>query len=423
MRSISYFSTGALLAGVVTSAGLSAGASTTPIELLPVGDSITFGVGTDSGDTIDYGPFPVDQFGDPVNPDDDLGGYRFYLDMLLSPDFDFVGNRSQGDGISGVVGFSDNQGFGEPGAQATNVNPFNGGTPSILTAVDNIAPGNSSTNALFDPSVTKPDAVLLHIGINSIFRDSFIVDTGDNAADLESTIQSAVGELETLLKGDSRTGLVERLTDTSYFEEDAHLFIALINPRADGKDNANSARFITQLQPNTVGDYNSRVRDLIESEAVPGGDLEDLQGRYTFVDLFSIAISELDTQALADEFYGGNLSDLLAAINPEDEGDAGIDDDYVDWVYNPSFDFDEGEYDNGEYDGSIQLMSQTRDVNYNTALLPDGLHPSNLGAAINAQVWANAINSSGIPEPGSLVLLAAGGAMLLTRRRRSLNNA
>lgn len=426
MRPFNTMFTSATLVGAIAAIGLPAWSST--IELLSLGDSTTYGQGSDTGapetngGPSTYGPFDS-------SADGNLGGYRFYLDLLLSSDYDFVGNRSQGTGISGGTSFTDNEHFGIRGGQASSdatltIDGVTAFRPSTLTGIDNIATSPSSIDAAFNPTTgVRPDAVLLKIGINSLPGGlvEYPSDPNNLGTRLELTIQDAVSEFETLLKGDARTGLVDQMNDTNYFAADSHLFIALINPRTDGKDNSTLSRFVTKLQPNTVADYNSRVKDLVETEAVAGGELADLEGKYTFVDLYAIKITELDTQALADEFYGGNLGDLLAAINPEDEGDDNdLSNDYVDWTYNPDFDFDEGIFDNGEYDaGDLQLVEDARFDNINMALMPDGLHRSNLGAAINAQVWATAIENYYVPEPGSIALLAAGGMMLLGRRRRN----
>lgn len=407
-------------------AGLSGPAWAEAIELLPMGDSITYGVGSDT-----KGFATVENPGD--TPDDLLGGYRFYLDRLLNPNplnlnYDFVGNRSAGTGISGSNFEDNNQHFGVRAAEASNdkTGDFGDGDgtniPSMLTGIHNIGVNPASINTAFDPTSPanhRPSAVLLHIGINSLPKTSLFggSSTGTYDERLELSISNAVDQFNTLLDGDSdnsRTGLTDRLTDTSYFANEAHLFVAMITPRTDGNGSSSSSqpRYITARQPNMVADYNSRIKAELESRMVPGGDLE---GKVTFVDLFAITIDELDTDALAAEFFGGNMTSLMAAISPfDDSSDGGLD--YVDWVNHSSY--DEGLHDNGAL-GTPQYVSDMEGDNINPDLMADGLHPTNLGYAITAQVWANAIESANIPEPSALVLLASGSLLVLGRRRRA----
>lgn len=438
----------ALSLGVI--AGLTVPAWATTIEVLTLGDSITYGSQSDSDGTAN-----------PSNRDSNLGGYRFYLDRdieniasLSYADFDFVGNRERGIGInlSGTdndVPFPDNQHFGVSGATAASDSTSGGGTyrPSMLTGIDNVGESPlDSQNAAFDSSLNTPNAVLLAIGINSIRYDN----VGDLASGatvqdrLENTIQRGVNNFITLLDGDDgssrqdgntgpRTGLVDRLTnntnvldadtgnDNAYFANDAHLFVALIIPQArdfqGGSSDPNSDEgFAMARQPSMVGDYNKRVKDELLSRMGPGGELED---RVTFVDMFSITLAELDLVALANEFFDAEteaqrLLDLRAAINPESEG--GTDEtDYVDWVING---FDEGLYDEGVLPVTESLVDSEGD-NENFALMRDTLHPTNLGYAITAQVWANALESHyAVPEPSALSLLAIGGLVMAGRRRR-----
>ena len=409
MRLLSKPSATAVLLGAVSLCAPAWGES---IELLSLGDSITVGVGTDT-----------DGLAANATPDDDLGGYRFYLDSLLSSDFDFVGNRATGSGIAGGNGFLDNQHFGVSGSQASQDQSFGdeGFRPSVLTGLNNALIDPTSNNAAFNPNITTPDAVLLHIGVNSFSRTSL---PGSSSAlstteRIDLSITQAVDQFNELLDGDgSRTGLVDQLTNPSQFASDAHVFIALITPRTDGRDDNATFRAINERQPQTIADYNNQVRTAVEARTGPGGDLE---GRVTFVDLFSISIDELDLDALASEFFADEadpIAALLAAISPKDDSlDGGLD--YVDWVNNsnPNFNFDEGAYDEGAYEFD-QLVNFAEGANTNAFLLPDGLHPSNLGAAINAQVFANAINAQFVPEPSALAILLGGGLMMAGRRGR-----
>lgn len=404
MQFIQQLSTRALLTGVA--ALVCAPTMATTIELLPLGDSTTFGVGSDTDG------LPTNS-----NPDDDLGGYRFYLDNLLGAGFEFVGNRSVGTGTSS--NFSDNENFGVRGGQAQADGNFGGYAPSLLTGINDSGPGVTSQDAAFNTSVTNPNGAIIQIGINSLPSDGFDFSGPSNANRLEQQVSAAVADFSTFLDGDASrpNGLINRLSDGS-FANDAHLFIALIFPRLDGDtSNPNSIeRYLNERQGRIVADYNNRIKTEVESRMGPGGELE---GRVTFVDLYSIALVELDLQALADEFYAGDLGLLDAAINPDDDAaDGGLE--YVDWT--SMIGFDEGEYDNGTYlsDQDLQEGSSTSPslLNANTDLLGDGLHPSNLGYAIIAQVYNDAIQTHYIPEPSSMALLLGVGGLLLGRRRR-----
>jgi hypothetical protein len=209
------------------------------------------------------------------------------------------------------------------------------------------------------------------------------------------------------------------VTDTNFFDANGHLFVALITPRVDGdtsNPSSSNQQFINRKQGVTTAMYNNGIKAELESRMGPGGDLEN---RVTFVDLFSISLAELDLQALADEFFSGDLVALNAAINP-DATDA-----YVDWI---GVEFDEGRFDNGGFDinndwGEDLLTGDSNTgnlINANAALLGDGLHPTNLGYAIEAQVWANAINTHyAIPEPSAMLLMFGGGLLLSGRRRKT----
>jgi len=416
------YSINRLLSAVTLGAAIcSSGAAWgTTVEVLAIGDSTTAGFRSDtSGDA------------NPSSQDHDLGGYRFYLDqnLGLNPNFagttfDFVGNRTQGTGTSG---FSDNQHWGVYGSEASldktgNLGDGDGSTiPSTLTGISNAGP-TSSINAAFNTNLTNPDAVLLGIGINSLPRRyNDLAGSGTVEQRIETTLNNAVGQFVQLLDGDvgtSRTGLIDRLGDNAYFASDAHLFVSLIMPRTDTVPGATANdQAVYERQPTIAADYNNRVKTELESRMGPGGALE---GKVTFVDMFSITLAELDLQALADEFFSGEADPLQAlkdAINPESEGGTDATD-YVDWVYNASFSFDESNYENGTLPVIEELVDPTGGNN-NAMLMRDALHPTNLGYAINAQVWENALEAHYIPEPSSLLLMLGGGMLAVSRRRRA----
>lgn len=416
----------AILTAAMAVSGLPAASMT--LELLPLGDSITFGVSSDTDPSI------------APNPDDDLGGYRYYLnDLALGGfDFDFVGNREDGSGLAtDPLPFDDNQHFGVRGGEASLDTTD---TPSLLTGIFDSGPGVTSQDASFDSNATNPDAALLRIGVNSLpknyFRTAYSPTFNTKTKRLLNDIDMAANQFAELLDGDATRpdGLISRLTDEAFFAEDAHLFVALITPRLNG-DTSNpdsDTKFNNKKHAVAAALYNNKIKTLVEDRMNP---TDGLDGRVTFVDLFSITLAELDLNALATEFFGSEadpMAALLSAINPDSEGGT-LATDYVDWALVP---FDEGVYEDGAFaagttadvindnsDWNQDLLegdNQTGNlINANLALLEDGLHPTNLGYAIEAQVWANAINSYYVPEPSALVLVLGGGLLMSTRRRRA----
>lgn len=378
-------------------------ATAATIEVLPMGDSITVGVGTDTSGV------PTQGEGDTT--DNDVGGYRFFVDRRFGSNVEFVGNSSRGSGFTGS-GFTDNEHFGVSGASASL---DESGMPSMLTGIDNAGPNATGSDAAFDTNATNPDSILLHIGINDIGKSLPPRQGNESQEDrADRALEMAVDRFETLLDGDtstSRTGLVSRLADTNFFASDAHLFGAFITPRTDS-----TGTVMRRRQPSLVAEFNSLVKGLIEEDRSGSGDA--LENRVTFVDLFSIRIDDLNLGALANEFYGGDQAQLLAAISPEDDTLDGEGVDYVDWVDSVTA-FDEGNYEGGTFLQETRIFGGTgENTNYN--LMEDGLHPSNLGAAIMAQVWSDALLQQypAIPEPGATALILAGGGLLLFRRCR-----
>lgn len=99
-------------------------------RLMPLGDSITYGVGWDGG----------------ITPD--AQGYRGYLSAMF-PHYDFVGSQANGD-------FSQNHHEGHPGYPIVGQMYDGGWRPGILENVQ----------SWIDAST--PDIILLHIGTNDV---------------------------------------------------------------------------------------------------------------------------------------------------------------------------------------------------------------------------------------------------------------
>lgn len=126
----------------------------TPLRIMPLGDSITEGIGRDSDSS---GNPELDT---PLPPQ--RGGYRAPLEDLLQAanwNFDFVGSRSHGGSV-----MSDSHHEGHPGF-----------TDAEISGVND--PVNSNSNGSFNPSVdgvmnwlnaNPADVILLHAGTNNV---------------------------------------------------------------------------------------------------------------------------------------------------------------------------------------------------------------------------------------------------------------
>lgn len=329
------------------------------LNLLPLGDSITVGWGWPNGS----------------NTASSNGGYRYYLDGLLDPSFDFIGNRQLG-----TLSF-DKDNWSQAGAKAQHDN--GNGVASLLRAVHNITQGGAPADLrAFNPANGKADAVLLKIGTNS---------------DLFSTTQvnNAYNEAYALMHGGavnanggstygnigSATGLNAQLSNAAVANAGAHVFVAGILP-CNYLNHSSTLNFM-----NHTAAYNYRLKN----ELLPS--LAASSVNYHYVDMFSVRIGELNLAWLAGLFTGGNQASLIALLSPESDGAI----DYVDWVRGG---FDEAAWDDAQ-SNTQQFPGGT--ITVNTSLMPDNIHPNDLGYAVITNLWFNAMQATGLGGMGWLM--------------------
>lgn len=387
----------------VLSVAVAAGEASAQININPLGDSITFGVNDVAAE---------------------VGGYRFYYENLAAsnPSFDlnFIGNRSDGTG-------SDTDHWGSSASQAQNDRNLSTDRPGMLRAVHNITADPTSNLAAFDPSNGKLDAMFIHAGTNSVPGP---IESGSLNGGGQYGLNNAFNSMKNLLLAgttgvsanvtgatasfptiNNADGVHAQLNKASVANSQSHVFVAGIIPAFSFGSLHNGIIDVY----NGTAEYNSMVKNLLDTDATlndPGSSVT-----YHYVDMFSITVDELDTTWLANQFTGGDVSALEALISPE--LDAGTD--YVDWGL--GFDessFDEGAYNSADDEGAFTGFNEDLiGVFFTGSEGDEGVHPTDLGYAIMANVWYNASVGVLVPEPSSIVLLMAGSSLLLVRRRRA----
>lgn len=371
-----------------------AGDASAAININPLGDSITLGVN-------DVAP--------------QVGGYRFYFEDLAASnplfDLNFIGNRLDGSG-------TDTNHWGQGAAQAQNDRNLATDAPSMLRAVHNVTADPTSNLAAFDPSNGKLDAMFIHAGTNSVpgganksnSTGAFGLDNAFNSmknlllAGTTGVTADVSGASFTTING--ANGVHAQLNNSSVANSQAHVFVAGIIPLFEDFGLYGGALDAY----NGVGKYNNQVKNLLDTNATLNDPSSAVN--YHYVDMFSITVDELDHDWLAGLFTGGNVGDLIALISPEAEIGGT---DFVDW----GLGFDESAWDEGALGADEVLYS-----GFNTNLLGDGVsvsgvHPTDMGYAIMANVWYNASAGILVPEPSSVIFVLAGSTLLLSRRRRS----
>ena len=214
-------------------------------------------------------------------------------------------------------------------------------------------------------------------------------------------------------------GVHAQFSKASVANTQSHVFVAGIIP-AFSFGSLHSGGIIDVY--NGTADYNSRVKNLLDTDPT----LNDAGSTvtYHYVDMFSITVDELDLDWIAsvvpgltdqDSDFDVDADDVLALISPE--LDAGTD--YVDWGLGfTEANFDEGAYDSLDDEASFTGFNEDLlGVFFNGSEGNEGVHPTDLGYAIMANVWYNASEPVLVPEPSSLLFVLAGTSLLMTRRR------
>jgi hypothetical protein len=311
------------------------------LRIMPLGDSITLGVGSSTGN-----------------------GYRGPLQALLDPtttDYDFVGTLQDGTGIDpdhyGISGIKAHD-FGDPSNSLRDQLDINGVFPALQLA------GN------------EPDIVLLHIQTNSF--------NGQGGGD------PAGVELDRLLRALTTTSPAS----SHYIGVDStpEIVLARIMPKAGDP-----------LAPNTDGgvysalsQHRARVKSSFDFNYGGGSNTDWANGISTIaasraqyigtvrlVDMFRIDVDSLNLQRLLDEFGSAlgiaSLAEMRGVLSPDDDLLNGNATDWVDWVRN---------YD--EVNNTFGLDADG--VNTDLYSPGDTIHPGDLGYAVMAQVWFNGLN-------------------------------
>lgn len=343
------------------------------LNILQLGDSLTYGLGATG------------------NSDNDLG-YRLTLQQFLfndGVDYDMLGGFGPGvvspddpsaPTYTGVTTISDGMGgmrtldldhFGWSGARADGSD-----TERALGSALRLANTHSAVDfqngagqdvnpyggLVGDMTQVAPNVIFLHIGTNSINN------IGDNEYDNSTSAPARMDDLLQTLEDELTAGRIAA---------DARIVIADIIPRMRNNfepDDIDPGDFDLV---NEVFLYNAQVDGLIAERGAA------FQARVDRVSMFEIEVTQ----------------DLLDALGLADDSLINIDGDiYVDWVT--------GTYNENTNTGTV--------TGVNLDLFnDDGIHLTQLGYDIMAYQWYQSI-----PEPGSLALLGVGGLALIARRRR-----
>lgn len=342
LRIESFTTTGRSAAALI--AALLAGTCAAPAQaavnhILPLGDSITFGVGSTDGN-----------------------GYRGPLQVLLhgtNTEFDMVGTLQNGTvdidpdhfGISGIKAHD----FGDP-------------DDSLRDQLDiqNVFP-------TLDGLGVAPNTILLHIGTNSF--------NGQGGGD------PAGNELDRLLRALTTTN-----PGSSHYigaDGDHDIILARVMPKAGDTVAINTdggvysaltqhrARVKSSFDYNYGGASNTNWANGIETVATSRTQYLD---RVSLVDMFRIDVDSLNLQHLLDDFGASlgitTVAEMRAILSPEDDLLNGNSADWVDWVLN--------------YDEVNNTFGAGADgVNLDLYAVGDVIHPGDLGFAVMAQVWFN----------------------------------
>ncbi len=349
------------------------GAWADPVNIMALGDSITAGVGSSDSQFRNNGTTQSPSWSNRGG-----SGYRQALNSLLEQngaldEWQFIGQRSNPSTsasdlptYSGTPENNWSRHFGIPGVEADNPNAGSGTTnnKSLVSQLGS-----------YDAANGRPDIITLHIGSNS--SGGAMTTSPANY----TTSTSADAQLYRLL---------DTIRTDADFNTAEKILVARIIPKADAAD------------LDRIIDYN-----YASTQGIAGaiGNLPvAFQEKIEVVDMFRVAITDAMVDFLAEQ-VSETMANVRSMIDPGNTG-------YVDWLDGLN------EYDL-EIDGPISpnanLYTDITGFDGTNYLrgTSDGTHPSDLGYAIMAWTFGQAI-----PEPTAVALLGVGAGVLGLRRRR-----
>lgn len=400
------------------------------LRILPLGDSITWGWNSEST----YG------YRQPLGNLLDTNGIDYSYVGTLADNLSFTPTTFLDPALRQLSGSPLH--YGIPGAQADTINLGNGqsvtGKGSLLWSIrndqdgDGVADGSfASAGGLIPTLVAQgnaPDAILLHIGSNSIGSSGLAVTPNpglynDNAADSQ-TFRLLMGLEQDL----TASGL---LTGSAF---DTRVLLARIIPRAVNSRTTARGGLGTHSVDDAVVqnsiDYNAAL------DAVVASLSPLMQQAITFVDMWDTDLTDPALNLTAfrndavhdqpfDTLVGGNavFNEQGNTVNsvPVDEANANGPD-YADWLSRYA------EEEHAFYDAALAA----NDLRWNQGLYGlefngdfyDAIHPNANGYDLMAHLWYQGLFSSGavtvIPEPaaGAVAVVVWGIVAGLAGRRR-----
>lgn len=371
------------------------------------------------GDSITFG---VERLPTPANSSD--GGYRYHLDLLLMggslpggfDDYRFLGGLTDVNFQGGSSATHADTHYGIRGIEASAIGRglYEGGDPTSGDLLDfgnepgenslafrNANRGSSSGYFPFNPDGATefftPNRELIHIGTNTLAQINNLYANPNDTIDLQATAVAAEASWQL---GDY-LGTLGGIFDSTSGGEDTKFYVARTIPllgdfwgsgtqTADGA--AADGNIVGELQASYLYAYGDGATPGLGIDEVVAGLSTATADRIEIVDMFRIDVNDLDMDYLAAS-QGLTVGEVLALI--DNDGDT-----YVDWA-------------TGIDESDFASLSSVTGVNLN--LIGDGVHPTDLGYAVIANVWYNELT---VPEPTSgLALLAAAGCLLTLRRR------
>ncbi|MEM8781448.1 MAG: SGNH/GDSL hydrolase family protein [Planctomycetota bacterium] len=384
-----------------------------PLRILPLGDSITWGWGGESS----FG------YRGPLAELLDLSGIDFEYVGSISDEITIDGRRFIDPPVRELIGSPLH--YGIPGANADEVDALGNSLnnkDSLLWSIRNDMDGDELLDASFSaaggliPTLVSenlaPDAVLLHVGTNSIGRTNgvpkTVVTPGTDPDRYLGANNNADAQLFRLL-----TGLGDDLTSQGLLtgsDDDTRIILSRIIPRpvdsrqtAQGPRNTNGIDF--DILQNGI-DYNNAIDDVVAAlDPV-------LRDAITIVDMFDIDVTD-PTLGLVGSRNDGQLDQPFdtftgnsAVFNeaaqtvggtPVSEADP-LGPDFADWLLR----YDE--QSETFYDAAVA----SNDLRWNPNLYGievggefyDAIHPNTAGYELMARVWFAGLFGTAPGSPG-----------------------